>query len=427
MVAQDTARVDTTPDPERQQLLHELARAPRLGAADLRRPISPETAAVLQTAVGAAKIVGLADNPHGSQESFAHRARLTQYLIEHGGFTRIGLECHAAEGELLNCALMNPQKYAGDVVRDISFWMYKSRVVSDFMGWLQRYNQQQPVSRQVEIFGFDCQGLYPYREAFEFLKSGKQARHIRELAKDMLMAAELSYQCKPNAGPERRAVLRTLGQDVQKRLAEWMAGPSDSPTLSAIAPVCMDALRLILATAEQHEGAEDRYGAVRDRLMAERSLAKAKDAKTILWAHAYHLSKAATDSTSASVQGEHIQKAVGDSYRVIGCVTAAGESLGFDGKALRRFHIPLAPADVQTVEQLVLDALGTTEARLIALNDPTWTSYPLVTHYLGALVETKYPPDQIARALGNCFDGLMLLPTSRCLKLLGQSSSRSVC
>ncbi|HEU4653309.1 MAG TPA: hypothetical protein VFS47_04945 [Steroidobacteraceae bacterium] len=74
--------------------LHPVSRA------DLDAPTND--LAPIDKMIGNAKIVGLSEGIHAAAEPLTFRNRLFKHLVEHQGFTAIGLESGIIEGRLLN-------------------------------------------------------------------------------------------------------------------------------------------------------------------------------------------------------------------------------------------------------------------------------------------------------------------------------------
>ena len=105
-----------------------------------------------------AKIVGMGEATHGTQEFFQMKHRIFKYLVEKQGFRYL-----AFEYDLGGCMALNEliQSGQGDIKAWMSqqmyFWTWRTTEVLQLFLWMQEYNRNKPDSEKVHLVGVDCQ------------------------------------------------------------------------------------------------------------------------------------------------------------------------------------------------------------------------------------------------------------------------------
>jgi erythromycin esterase len=108
--------------------------------------------------LGNAKIVGMGEATHGTQEFFQMKHRIFKYLVEKQGFRYL-----AFEYDLGGCMALNEliQSGQGDIKSWMSqqmyFWTWRTTEVLQLFLWMQDYNRNKPDSEKVHLVGVDCQ------------------------------------------------------------------------------------------------------------------------------------------------------------------------------------------------------------------------------------------------------------------------------
>ncbi|ADD43339.1 erythromycin esterase family protein [Stackebrandtia nassauensis] len=108
--------------------------------------------APLSGVVGDARLVGLGETWHPVHEFLALHFRMTQYLIEHKGFTAVLLEGSLATARHLDDYVQGRRDDLSDVAVS-SLWENAETV--SFMDWLREHNAALPPHHRVRIFGLD--------------------------------------------------------------------------------------------------------------------------------------------------------------------------------------------------------------------------------------------------------------------------------
>jgi len=159
-------------------------------------------------AIGNAQIVLIGDGSHGTYEFHAHRANITQRLIEEKGFTAVAAEADWPDAFRINRYIHNGDlegqsiKNARDALKDFERfpkWMWKNEAMPSFVQYLRDYNDSVMQktgdrSAKVSFFGLDLYSLH--RSADEVL------RYLERVDPEGAKAARKRYNCFERFGED---------------------------------------------------------------------------------------------------------------------------------------------------------------------------------------------------------------------------------
>ncbi len=116
--------------------------------------------------IGDARFVLLGEASHGTHEFYRERAQITQRLIQEKGFTAVCAEADWPDAYRVNCYVRG----AGDSAnadealsgfKRFPTWMWRNRVVLDFVEWLRQHNEHLPRGApKTGFYGLDLYSLY---------------------------------------------------------------------------------------------------------------------------------------------------------------------------------------------------------------------------------------------------------------------------
>jgi len=121
--------------------------------------------------VGAARFCLLGEATHGTHEFYRERAEITKRLIAEKGFAAVAVEADWPDAFRVNRYVrgMSDDKNADAALggfKRFPTWMWRNRVVLDFIEWLRAYNDALPANAQrVGFYGLDLYSLYTSIEA----------------------------------------------------------------------------------------------------------------------------------------------------------------------------------------------------------------------------------------------------------------------
>ena len=290
----------------------------------LARPLAsvegPYDALVAEAA--GARIVAIGEASHGTHEFYLARARITQQLIIEHGFSAVAVEADWPDADRVNRWVRGrdldadaDEALAG--FRRFPQWMWRNRVVLDFVDWLRAHNDGLDLRQRIGFYGFDLYSLFTSIE--------RVLEYLDEVDPEAAARARERYGCFEHFGedPQRYGYAASFDlsarceDDVVRQLVELRA-------LGAREPVAPDADPDDRFSAEQNArlilNAEHYYRSMfrgrvsswnlRDAHMAEtvdellRHLSRdGRPAKIVLWAHNSHLGDAR--ATQMGQRGEH--------------------------------------------------------------------------------------------------------------------------
>ena len=109
--------------------------------------------------VGTARVVALGEPGHGAHQPLEFRNRLFGYLVEHCGFTAIGLETSFTEARAIDDFVMGGSGDAASLARHNLSWGfggYEENV--QLIRWLREYNAHASNRRKLHFYGIDMSG-----------------------------------------------------------------------------------------------------------------------------------------------------------------------------------------------------------------------------------------------------------------------------
>jgi len=270
----------------------------------------------------AARLVCIGEASHGTHEFYQLRAQLTRRLLERHDFSAVAVEADWPDADRVNRYVRHrgTDRSADEALagfRRFPQWMWRNRVVLDFVEWLRRHNATRPPTRRAGFYGFDLYSLFTSIE--------RVLTYLDEVDPEAAARARYRYECFEHYGEDPQhygyaaafdlsaacedAVVQQLLE--MREMATQRSGDGeldDDDRFSA-----EQNARLVL-NAEHYYRSMFRGRAsswnLRDSHMAEtvdellRHLGRHGDeAKLVLWAHNSHLGDAR--ATRMGWQGEH--------------------------------------------------------------------------------------------------------------------------
>ena len=106
-----------------------------------------------------ARVVALGEPGHEHSPALQFRNALFRLLVEHAGFTAIGLETGITEARLVDAYICGAAGKAPAIAADGLTWGFgRRRENVALVAWLRRHNAALPADRRVRLYGFDLPG-----------------------------------------------------------------------------------------------------------------------------------------------------------------------------------------------------------------------------------------------------------------------------
>lgn len=127
-------------------------------------PMGPAVPRELLDAIGRKRLALLGEASHGTEEFYAIRAEVTKALVLEHDFRAVVVEGDWPDAWRLNRWVRGlddgPVEQALAGFERFPQWMWRNRVVRDFLVWLRDVNQDRPPWRQVGFYGMDLYSLF---------------------------------------------------------------------------------------------------------------------------------------------------------------------------------------------------------------------------------------------------------------------------
>jgi erythromycin esterase-like protein len=131
------------------------------------RPLAGHAAgdAELVALLAGARYALLGEASHGTDEFYRERAELTQRLIAEHGFAAVAVEADWPDALRIDRYVRggSTDRSAVDALADFRrfpSWMWRNRVVLEFVEWLRAHNAALPAERRTGFYGIDLYSLF---------------------------------------------------------------------------------------------------------------------------------------------------------------------------------------------------------------------------------------------------------------------------
>ena len=269
-----------------------------------------------------ARFVLIGEASHGTHEFYFERAAITKRLIAEKDFSILAIEADWPDSARVHRYVRgvssdaNPDQ-ALSGFRRFPTWMWRNKVVLEFVEWLRGFNEKlDPKRPPVGFYGMDLYSLHASIEAV--------LRYLDKVDPDAARRARLRYSCFDHFGhdPQEYAYAATVGAiescenavvqqlaELQQRAAEFLSRDGE---VAAEEFFFAEQNARLVKDAERYYRAMFRGRAsswnLRDQHMVETlenlvgHLNGSRQPKAIVWAHNSHLGDAR--STEMSHHGE---------------------------------------------------------------------------------------------------------------------------
>ena len=280
--------------------------------------------------VGDARFVLIGEASHGTHEFYKHRAEITKHLIAEKGFSAVAVEADFPDAYRVNRYVrgLGENKTANDALSAFTrfpLWMWRNRVVSEFVDWLKSHNEKLETNKKIGFYGLDLYSLHSSMAAvLDYLK--KVDPEAEKIARNR-------YSCFDHFGEDAQSYGYAANYDAHfscedeavKQLVELQRRAAEYANRDGF--IARDEYFFAEQNARLVKNAEEYYRAMykgrvsswnlRDRHMAETMHALAahleaenQNAKIVVWAHNSHLGDA-----RATEMGERNEWNVGQLVR----------------------------------------------------------------------------------------------------------------
>ncbi len=299
--------------------------------------ISTADLAPLIQRIGNSRVVLIGEASHGTSEFYTMRARITQELIERGGFDFVAIEGDWPDAARIDHYVRHFEYPPSEWTAFARFprWMWRNEETRQFVDWLREHNSKLGAEKRVAFRGLDLYSLYSsVREVLKYLD---------EVDPESAEVARMRYGCltpwQADPATYGRAALTGRYRSCEPQVVRMLEDLSRKKTAYAEhdGERFLDAVQnaRLVANAERYYrimyyGSRASWN-LRDQYMFEtlKTLlaSRGPESRAIVWAHNSHVGDANVTEMSARGEfniGQLCREEFGDQAYSIGFGTHTG-------------------------------------------------------------------------------------------------------
>ncbi|WP_435362148.1 erythromycin esterase family protein [Haloarchaeobius sp. DFWS5] len=319
------------------------------------------------TAFADIDIVGMGEATHRTSEFFRVKHRVFEHLVREHGFRLFGLEAQFAEALALHDYVVHGIGDLESALDELVLTIYDTEEMGSLLRWMRAFNEDQPLSDRIAVYGFDVQSPSGAAAALrEYVDEHDVGSEVDDLVASLTTLADGIVD-----GYDVETDRLQMAAQVVQRLDEHFEADADcpgQPRSPGLDPTLAKQLVWTLqwgcefARAGMETDRNTQHG-VRDRYMAgtvEWIRQYESRAQIALWAHNNHVKTGELCGIKgdAETMGDRLARQYGDRYYALGLQFGDGTIRGlmtvssegafeFDGQQYSRqeMEVPEAPAD----------------------------------------------------------------------------------
>ena len=103
------------------------------------------------------KVIALGEAAHGNKEFQELKLDVLKHLVSTSDVRSFSLEADWGEGMAVNAYIHGKEGSAFDIVKSMSFSIYRTKEMIDLIEWMKVYNESAPDGEKLNFYGFDMQ------------------------------------------------------------------------------------------------------------------------------------------------------------------------------------------------------------------------------------------------------------------------------
>ena len=282
--------------------------------------------------LGNAKIVGLGEATHGTNEFFRLKHRIFRYLVENYNFRIFGFEADMGESIFIDRYITTGEGDINEIMTNkMHFWTWKTEEVKDLIKWMKTYNENKSEEEKIHYMGIDCQYMtYQPDLLLEYFNRVKP-EFIAEINPTLNMIKAMNNTSPSSVREYYENMDYTQKKEISDSLAHILTKINDieSELISKSSHFEYQNIRQLVKNMQQvndvifeYYNDEDRN--YRDEYMAENAIWLStlfgENTKMAIWAHNFHV---ANDRHYGSM-GYHLRLKISDQYQIVGFSFSTG-------------------------------------------------------------------------------------------------------
>ncbi len=310
--------------------------------------------------VKSAKIVGVGESTHGTQEFFRTQADITEHLISHGQARLVLLELPMVYGLQVQELLQHTPAALSRFIHRNPFVTWHNVAISNLLGFIRNWNLEHPEDK-VLVVGIDPQNDGCLQLLMSYLDHhGEQIQGLRSwCSQAAVVAAQLKPQSRAiqsqlSSMASDTKILQKIAYELSEQAKHYQHELLDRAFLERALRFAAMHLKFC---AQSSQSSQLQRSDVRDELMAETIIDEtsrlAEQQRSVVLAHSAHVSYGPPGLFSYGM-GYHVRRAIGDT-RYSALVTATGggstRSLAHASASQREVFVaePPPPASLERI------------------------------------------------------------------------------
>ena len=343
--------------------------------------------------VGAARIVALGENTHGTRDFFEMKARILRFLVEEMGFNTFAIEATWPESRLVDDYVRTGEGDSARLLAGLYFWTWNTESVLEMIEWMRDHNE---AGGDVGFHGVDMQ--YPGLALQNVLD------YLGEVDPESVPAFTSQVDCLqlyanrvggsfPNDryGDLSATYRAECGQSLSEandlllaKREEYEAASSEGAFEVALQSMRVAFQYHLMITG--HQGRDESMAENTERVMRQIG----PEGRMVLWAHNYHI------SNQRNAQGSYMKETFGDDLVTLAFTHERGSFTAYSRNARSNQAWELDPPLADSVEHYLSAASAPQfilDLRTVDENTPggSWLTERRETRSIGCCYEEEEP------------------------------------
>ncbi|MES2217816.1 MAG: erythromycin esterase family protein [Pseudomonadota bacterium] len=353
----------------------------------------------LNLILAAATVIGLGEQTHGTSEFFQMKHRLLNFLVTKMGFRLIAIKANMGTCQAINEYIHQGTGKLKSLMK--KFYCGSSQEVFDVIEWMRKYNQTATVTQKIHFAGFDFQEPALTRLAIEkcFSSIGDNSainlieniftnyNTIKKIVESQILSEDQLTDIQHSSQYQQLLI----NIDLLEKHIKQFESKLDQDQFRWI----KQHVKLLRQSAVYLLDFDMRHHAMMENIQWLQS--QYPNAKTILWAHNFHLQK----HDEQLGLGQLLAQSLGEKYCTIGFATYAGTYSAYS-KNKKQPHDVKIPKPTPDSLEANLHRLEMPIV-LVSFKDhtkiPLFLQQPIPVHVLTTIAEThSFRPQKVTLA-----------------------------
>lgn len=241
----------------------------------------------LKTVIGSARVVGIGEGTHGTSEFFRMKSKIVSYLARNLGFTIFAIEANMPEAAKMNDYVLNGAGDPKQLLAGMYFWTWNTQEVLDMVTWMRQFNASG--QGRIEFLGFDMQYAAVAMSNVGAFVGRADPGLMAMVASNYANVAPAVNQAFGSATSGQVSTAIQAAQAVWQQLVTNRSQYVQQQNPADVDWAIQNALVVLQAVTDESAGSN--YRDAQMALNVEWIAAQNPNARIVLWAHDFHISR----------------------------------------------------------------------------------------------------------------------------------------